>query len=102
MKEVYRVIFQDAFEREKNRWCNAGGLMELKREYDNLEDAKRCMNKFIENRLRRSNTTVVNGIGITFETTSEFERKFLDFEVKIEKRQVTPWEEVESKKNTVK
>lgn len=94
MKYEYRVLFQTNADYEQDRWLNGGMCFSNKRAFDTLEEAEACKNKIIEKHKNKNRCMVVNGIGITMEHDDSWEYKLSLRNVKIEKRQITDWEEV--------
>ena len=94
MKYEYRVLFQRNAEYEEGKWLNGGTCFSDKRTFDTLEEAEACKNKIIEKHKSTNRCMAVNGIGITMDHDDSMEYKLSLRNVKIEKRQITDWEEV--------
>jgi hypothetical protein len=94
MKYEYRVLFQTNADYEKGRWLNGGMCYGNNRSFDTLEEAEACKNKIIEKCKSKNRCMIVNGIGITMEHGDSLEYKLSLRNIKIEKRQITEWEEV--------
>lgn len=94
MKEEYKVLFQRGYEERENRWLNGGSIYQNKRYFDTLEEAIKCRDLILAKESGDNSTIVVNGIGIEIERDSKAKEDIKLKRIKIEKRQVTEWEEV--------
>ena len=94
MKEEYQVLFQRGFEEKQNKWLNGGWIYLSKRYFATQEEAIKCRDLILEKENKDNSTIVVNGIGIEIERDSEEIDDIKLKRIKIEKRQVTEWEEV--------
>ena len=94
MKEEYKVLFQRGYEEKANRWLNGGMCYGEKSTFDTLEEAIKCRDIILAKENGDNSTIVVNGIGIEIERDSKAKEDIKLKRIKIEKRQVTEWEEV--------
>lgn len=98
MKEQYEVLFQRECEEKENRWLNGGALYTMKGTFNTLDEAIKCRDLILAKEKRymgNSYTQSVNGIGITIEYDDETAMKLRLKNIKIRRRKVTQWEDIE-------
>lgn len=101
MKKEYLVCVQEKYQQKDGTYYNLAKLMRGMKysTYSSLDEAMRDLKKFIEskNKGARTETQVVNGIGIDFVIDPETADDLTVVDWYIKCREVTPWEMVAQK-----
>lgn len=101
MTKQYLVCVQQKYQQADGTYTNLGKLMRSfsKPYYTSLDEAMRDLKQFVEskNQGARTETQVVNGIGIDFVIDAESAANLAVVDWYIKVREVTPWEMVAQK-----
>lgn len=101
MRKEYLVCVQEKYQQAEGTYYNLAKIMRgLKySSYPSMESAMRDLKKFVEQRNKgaRTETTIVNGIGIDFVVDAESADDLTVVDWYIAVREISPWEVVERK-----